>query len=512
MSRGILYTCDLICYGVASPVAFQDYISFLEKHSGKAVKQYIHRGFGLKTGEGAKIVYEDGTVEQDTLEANLWSCLWYHYLVRESCYSCKYHSLDRPGNITIGDYWGVEKVLPGLKDEWGVSCILVNDEQGLALLDQAKEHLELHKTSVSDVANAAQPMLFKQPEDDRQNIFWKAYDKGGFEGACASLGFLSRKKSFEEIRRIVKSIAKRIAERMVKQIVKRKAPMAPRSFASALREKASVNGEVRNNELKEARTGVGDFKNGDGSSERDNEKSECSNEPSEVSRQGNFPLAYAAKHSSEATRKQSSSGGVFYALAQTVINQGGVVYGCAFDENHKAQHIRCETMDEAVCCMGSKYSQSDLGDSLEKANEDINAGRNVLFTGTPCQIAAVRAVCEKLKMFSLSNKIKKVTASKASNTVFVGATCQSCKEASGVEIPKLFNSAKECCGCTACMTLCPQGAIEMRADSKGFAYPHIISNLCTGCIKCISSCSFQNKLEDSIDYLCRNERKEEECR
>ena len=90
------------------------------------------------------------------------------------------------------------------------------------------------------------------------------------------------------------------------------------------------------------------------------------------------PLAYAAKHTNEAIRKQSSSGGVFYALAQTVINQGGVVYGCAFDENLNVQHIRCKTMDEVVCCMGSKYSQSDLGDSLEKANEDINAGRNVL--------------------------------------------------------------------------------------------------------------------------------------
>ena len=55
-----------------------------------------------------------------------------------------------------------------------MSCILVNDGQGLALFNQAKEYLDLHKTSVSDVANAAQPMLFKQPEDDRQKIFWKA--------------------------------------------------------------------------------------------------------------------------------------------------------------------------------------------------------------------------------------------------------------------------------------------------------------------------------------------------
>lgn len=448
MSRGILYTCDLICYGVASPAAFQDYISFLEKHSGKVVKQYIHRGFGLKAGEGAKVAYEDGTVEQNTPETNLWSRLWYHYLVRESCYCCKYHSLERPGNITIGDYWGVEKTLPGFMDEWGVSCILVNDGQGLALLNQAKEYLDLHKTSVSDVANAAQPMLFKQPEDDRQNIFWKAYDKGGFEGACKSLGFLGCKKSFEAVRRI--------------------ALAASHLLLSALREKTNVGSKARSNKTDKARKDAGNSK--------------CKTESSETTEQQNFPLAFAAKHSSEAIRKQSSSGGAFYALAQAIIGQGGVVYGCAFDESHKAQHIRCETMDEVVRCMGSKYSQSDLGDSLEKAKEDINAGRNVLFTGTPCQIAAVRIVCEKQK------------------------------KALNVKAPKLFNSPDECCGCMACMVLCPQGAIEMRADSKGFMYPHIISNLCTGCMKCIWSCSFKTKQDGSTDFLCENEGKEERCR
>ena len=448
MSKGVLYTCDLICYGVASPAAFQDYITLLEKHSGKVVEQYIHRGFGLMTGEGAKVVYEDGAVEQNTPETNLWSRLWYYYLVRKSCYHCKYHSLERPGNITIGDYWGVEKALPGFKDQWGVSCILVNDGQGLALLNQAKEHLELYKTSVSDVANAAQPMLFKQPEDDRQNIFWKAYDKGGFEGACKSLGLLGCKKSIEAVRRIV--------------------PSAFRLLLSALREKASVDGKARINKTDRTRKGA--------------DNSEYDSESSEASEQGNYPSAFAAKHSSEAIRKQSSSGGAFYALAQTIINQGGVVYGCAFDESHKAQHIRCETMDEVVRCMGSKYSQSDLGDSLEKTKEDINAGRNVLFTGTPCQVAAVRTVCEKQE------------------------------KTLNVKAPKLFNSPDECCGCMACMVLCPQGAIEMRADSKGFKYPHIISNLCTGCMKCIRSCSFKTKQDGSTDFLCENEGKEERCR
>ena len=288
-------------------------------------------------------------------------------------------------------------------------------------------------------------MLFKQPEDDRQNIFWKAYDKGGFEEACKSLGFLGSKKSIEAIRQIVLS--------------------ASRLLLSTLREKANVESKARNNKTDKAHKGAGN--------------SEYDSESSEVSEQQNFPLAYAAKYSSEAIRKQSSSGGVFYALAQAIINQGGVVYGCALDKSHKAQHIRCETMDEVVRCMGSKYSQSDLGDSLEKAKEDINAGRNVLFTGTPCQVAAARVVCEKQK------------------------------RPLNVKAPKLLNNPNECCGCTACMALCPQGAIEMRADSKGFMYPLIISSLCMGCMKCIRSCDFKTKQEGSTDFLYGNEGKEE---
>lgn len=103
----------------------------------------------------------------------IWARLWYWYLLRESCFDCKYHSLKRPGNITIGDDWGIEKVISEFKDDWGVSCLLVNDERGLALLDKAKDSFELRKTLVEEVANEEQPMLYKQPEKNWQKkFFW----------------------------------------------------------------------------------------------------------------------------------------------------------------------------------------------------------------------------------------------------------------------------------------------------------------------------------------------------
>lgn len=105
------------------------------------------------------------------------------------------HSLKRPGNITIGDYWGIEKVISEFKDDWGVSCLLVNDERGLALLDKAKDSFELRKTLVEEVANEEQPMLYKQPEKNWQKKFWGEYRKAGFEKACKKVGVLGWKES-----------------------------------------------------------------------------------------------------------------------------------------------------------------------------------------------------------------------------------------------------------------------------------------------------------------------------
>lgn len=107
-----------------------------------------------------------------------------------------------------------------------------------------------------------------------------------------------------------------------------------------------------------------------------------------------YPVIFAARNKDINVRRMSSSGGVFHALASYVINSlGGIVYGCAFDDELRAVHIRCRSLAEVERCMGSKYSQSNMGDSIRKIQADLELGYTVLFTGTPCQVAAVRAAC-----------------------------------------------------------------------------------------------------------------------
>ncbi len=98
----------------------------------------------------------------------------------------------------------------------------------------------------------------------------------------------------------------------------------------------------------------------------------------------------AAQSKDEKVRELSSSGGIFATVAKCFIEDGGVVCGAAFDESMHLCHKTAETMDELWPLMGSKYVQSDTRHIFKKINDALEAGRKVLFCGTPCQCSAVK--------------------------------------------------------------------------------------------------------------------------
>lgn len=104
-----------------------------------------------------------------------------------------------------------------------------------------------------------------------------------------------------------------------------------------------------------------------------------------------YPLqCYAAWSKDESDYKSSTSGGAASVLSQHIINRGGVVYGCAMLPDVEVKHIRVDCKDDLYKLKGSKYVQSNLNGVLPFIKKDVKEGREVLFTGTPCQCAAVR--------------------------------------------------------------------------------------------------------------------------
>lgn len=108
------------------------------------------------------------------------------------------------------------------------------------------------------------------------------------------------------------------------------------------------------------------------------------------------PLAvYAAKHKDEQIRMASSSGGAFTAIAERVIDEGGVVFGAKFNQDWNVVHSYTETKEGLGTFRGSKYVQSRIGESYKEAEGFLKAGRKVLFSGTPCQIAGLKRFLRK---------------------------------------------------------------------------------------------------------------------
>ena len=94
-------------------------------------------------------------------------------------------------------------------------------------------------------------------------------------------------------------------------------------------------------------------------------------------------------------RTVSSSGGAFSAFARNIIKEKGCVWGAAFVNKSKCKHIEAKSLDELVALRGSKYVQSELRDAFSKIKGELQQGIQVLFCGTPCQVAGLQAYLHK---------------------------------------------------------------------------------------------------------------------
>lgn len=131
---------------------------------------------------------------------------------------------------------------------------------------------------------------------------------------------------------------------------------------------------------------------------------------------------YIVKQKDIMSRMKSRSGGVFAAVSDKVLETGGVVYGCALDDEFNAYHRRATTKEERDLFRGSKYVQSDMKDAMKEALADLKEGKLVLFSGTPCQVSGMKAICpEKYR----------------ENLLCIDIMCH------GVPSPAVWNSYKE---------------------------------------------------------------------
>ena len=192
-----LIIVDFICRGVNSPKVYRKYLDSLErKFGGKVV--YVkakNKELGWRNLT-RKVVFDNGKVYygvhmQDDFRRG------YHTNVycRPSCYSCQYKGFPRMADITIADYWGIERVDPNMDNNIGTSMILLNSNKGIAYFEKVKDKLEWEETKFESIlpGNIALRKPIEPARIDRKDFF-EDLDKGTFEEVTAKYFPLIQKK------------------------------------------------------------------------------------------------------------------------------------------------------------------------------------------------------------------------------------------------------------------------------------------------------------------------------
>ena len=176
-----LYTCDLICHGVPSPKVFQSYLHFIEKKYKRKTASINMRDktLGWNT-PGIRIQFTDEYSIFRNKETNLFNGIYsVHYATRPSCHACLYANMKREGDLTIGDFWGIEKRHPDFFDKHGVSLVLINTEKGEKLLNEILPQFEW---IISNKDECMQPNLaFPAPQSPVHEKFFQDFNKYDFE-------------------------------------------------------------------------------------------------------------------------------------------------------------------------------------------------------------------------------------------------------------------------------------------------------------------------------------------
>ena len=193
ISKDNLLLVDIICHGVPSVSFYQGYIKELEGKLKGKVTDFKFRdktsGWGLvgkvsylnkKNEAKSKLIYaRESSYYQLFLKGDVY---------RENCYSCKYASGNRQGDITLGDYWGIEHEHPeylvangGDFDEaQGISCMLINTSKGKAYLEQVSEGLRTGISSFEKAARKNGQLCHPTETSDRRQMILDMYVKGGY--------------------------------------------------------------------------------------------------------------------------------------------------------------------------------------------------------------------------------------------------------------------------------------------------------------------------------------------
>lgn len=226
-----LFTVDIICHGVPSQQMFQDYTSLLmEKYQGD-LQSFKFRDKAKGWGLNASVTYSDRSHKIRTKYIPFRASSYYDMFIkcetyRENCYSCPFANESRTGDLTLGDFWGIQRVHPEymtqnggpFHEERGISCILENTEKGRYLLEESKNHLVLRDSSFQNAAAENSQLQHPSSRPDSRETVMQIYREAGYAGVEK---YFNKRIGIKKYYYILKNMIPQDLKIRIKQLIKR---------------------------------------------------------------------------------------------------------------------------------------------------------------------------------------------------------------------------------------------------------------------------------------------------
>ena len=157
-----LLSVDVICHGVPSPGVFRAYVEYLKQENFTATSlTFRDKVYGWNPSH-AIALYDDSmkTIFREPGKFNIYIKGFLHNIFnRKSCNYCKFSSVERPGDITLGDFWKIDKYFPEINDKKGISLCIINTEKGRKYFNIIQQDLAFCKEYPIEIAIENQPQL-----------------------------------------------------------------------------------------------------------------------------------------------------------------------------------------------------------------------------------------------------------------------------------------------------------------------------------------------------------------
>lgn len=201
-----LFLCDIVCHGVPCPSYYKSYLEHMQKRFKSKITSINFRAKKLAgQTQDIEIEFENGKRYNEYPDVDIFRSLFAEgYLLRPSCFECRYSNTNRPGDITLGDFWGVQNHDIEFNDGKGISLVLVSSKKGKKALDNIATQIKLKETILE---NSLQPNLkhpTKKPSDYDEFIKYEAS-----YGLCAAAEKFSKLSTTDKLKRKLKKLIKK---------------------------------------------------------------------------------------------------------------------------------------------------------------------------------------------------------------------------------------------------------------------------------------------------------------